>query len=139
MRRSHLAGAHTYGSAGFGAGDQLAQLIAILGAVVIGVDVVKWLRHILVIIATATGFIALGAGAGHAAVIWRRFKRPQLSPPPPLYPAPQLYRPALPGKLTPYRPAAQALPPGGEVHLHLHGPDAQAILRAIGQQGGDIR
>jgi hypothetical protein len=139
MGHSHLDGAHTHGSngAGLGALDQLAEVIAVLALAVVAIDVVMWLLHILVIIATAVGFLAIGTGAGYAAVKWRRFQRRRLSPAPQYYP-PQFYPPPVPGQFTSHQ-GAPALPPAGEVHVHLHGPDAQAVLRAIGQRGGDAR
>jgi hypothetical protein len=137
MGHSHLDGAHTHGSSGSGAGlgalGHVAALIAMLGLAVAAVDVVMWLLHILIIIATAVGFLAFGTGAGYAAVKWRQFQRRRLSP------RSQLYPPPLPGQFPAYPSPPSALPTGGEVHLHLHGADAQAVLRAIGQPRGDAR
>jgi hypothetical protein len=139
MGHSHRDGAHTHGSSGAGLGalDQLAEVIAVLGLAVVAVDVAMWLLHILVILATAVGFLAIGTGAGYAAVKWRQFQRRRLIRPPQYYP-PQFYPPPMPGQFT-SQPATPALPPAGEVHLHLHGADAQAVLRAIGHRGGDAR
>lgn len=138
MGHSHLDGAHTHGSsnAGFGVLDQLAQLIAIVGVMIVGIDVVMWLLHILIIIATAIGFLVVGAGTGYAAVKWRKYKlRRQL-------PSPSLYAASFPAQFPayPYPSTPPALPPGGgEVHLHLHGADATEVLRAISHPGGDAR
>jgi len=115
----------------------LAEVIAVLGLVVVAVDVVMWLLHIPVIIATAVGLLAIGTGAGYATVKWRQFQRRRLSRPPQYYP-PQFYPPPVSGQLTSH-PATPALPPAGEVHLHLHGDDAAAVLKAIGQAGSGPR
>lgn len=135
MGHSHLDGAHTHGSSGAGLGalGQVAALIAMLGLAVAAVDVVMWLLHFLIIIATAVGFLAIGTGAGYAAVKWRQFPRRRLSP------QSQLYPPPLPAQFPAYPSSSSALPTSGEVHLHLHGADAQAVLRAIGQPRGDAR
>ncbi len=102
-----------------------------LGLAVTAVDAVMWLPHILIIIAAAVGFLAIGTGAGYAAVKRRQFQRRRPSP------RSQLDAPPLRGQFPAYPSPASAIPAGGEVHLHLYGADAQAVLRAIGQIGGD--
>ena len=139
MGHSHPDGAHTHGhgSTGLSALDQLAEVIAGLALAVVAVDVVMWLLHILVIIATAVGLLAIGTGAGYATVKWRQFQRRRLSRPPQYYP-PQFYPPPPNGQFT-SRSAEPALPSAGEVHLHLHSDDAAAVLKAIGQAGSGPR
>jgi hypothetical protein len=119
MGYSHLDGAHTHGaSSGTGALDQAAQLVAVIAVAVAGIDVVMWVPHILVIIATAIGFQVLGAGSGYAWVKLRQLRHrryrewAQLYPPHPAYP---------PAQVPPYQgPQPDALPPGGgDLHLHL--------------------
>lgn len=116
MGHSHLDGAHTHASSsGIGALDQAAQLVAVIAVAVAGVDVVLWLLHILVIIATAIGFAVLGAGGGYAWVKLRQLRtrryRDWAQPYPPLYPAAQ-FSPS-PSPQTPLVPSS------GDLHLHL--------------------
>ena len=128
MGHSHPDGAHTHRGDSSGILDGLAQLVAVVVLGVAAIDVVMWLLHILIIIATAVGFLVLGTGAGYAAVRWRRYKRRRQIPPQSLYPAPA------PGQFAtyPYGQPARALSPGeGEVHLHLHGVPAEDIASAI--------
>jgi hypothetical protein len=77
MGHSHLDGAHTHGaSSGTGALDQAAQQVAVIAVAVAGIDVVTWVLHILVIIATAIGFLVLGAGGGYA---WVKLRQPAIA------------------------------------------------------------
>ncbi|HXZ66566.1 MAG TPA: hypothetical protein VEH05_17645 [Streptosporangiaceae bacterium] len=136
MGHSHPDGAHTHGGDSNGILDGRAQLVAVVVLGVAAIDVVMWLLHILIIIATAVGFLVLGTGAGYAAVRWRRYKLRRQIRPQSLYLAPT------PGQFAtyPYGQPARALSPGdGEVHLHLQGADATAVLRAISQSGGEGR
>jgi hypothetical protein len=114
MGHSHLDGAHTHGSGGSSVLDGVAQLIAVIALGVAAVDVVMWVLHILIVIATGIGFLVLGTGAGYAAVRYRRFRNRRYQARAPVYPP----RPDV--RLSPYwQPQAPALPPGGDVHLHL--------------------
>lgn len=118
MGHSHLDGAHTHAtSSGIGALDQAAQLVAVIAVAVAGVDVVMWLLHILLIIATSIGFAVLGAGGGYAWVKMRQLRtrryRDWAQPDyPPLYPAAQF--PPYRSPRTPVLPSAN-----GDLHLHL--------------------
>jgi hypothetical protein len=129
MGHSHLDGAHTHGSDGGSVLDGLAQLIAVIVLGVTAVDVVTWVLHILVIIATGIGFLVLGTGAGYAAVQYRRHKHRRYQSLAPVYPPSQPH-----AYLSPY-PAMQhpALPPCGEIHLHLPpgmtGDDLVQVIR----------
>jgi hypothetical protein len=80
---------------------------------VAGIDLLMWVLHILVIIATGIGFLALGTGAGWAWIKVRQLRRRRAWPPiqtgPPQGAMPPYYR----------APAYPQLPPGGDVHLHL--------------------
>lgn len=95
--------------------DQAGELIVILAACVVGIDVLMWILHILVIVATAIGFLALGTGAGYAWIKVRQHRnRRNLWPP--VQPGPQR------GVIQPYYqpPGYPQLPrAGGDVHLHL--------------------
>ena len=114
MGHTHLDGAHTHGSSGSDFFDGLAQVIAVLALGVAAIDVVMWLLHILIIIATGIGFLVLGAGAGYAAVKWRRYKNRRYQS------CAQVYPPQPGGRIDPYYlPQPPALPPGGDLHLHL--------------------
>jgi hypothetical protein len=129
MDHAHPDGAHTHGSGTSDFFDGLAQLITVIALGVAAIDVVMWVLHILIIIATGIGFLALGTGAGFAAVKWRQYKNrgyrswaPVYSPPPT-------------GRIDPYyQPHQPALPPGGDLHLHLPpgmtGDDVAQIMRA---------
>jgi hypothetical protein len=128
MGHSHLDGAHTHGSGTSDFFDGLAQVIAVLALGVAAIDVVMWLLHILILIATGIGFLVLGTGAGFAAVKWRRYKNRRYQSWPPMCP------PQPSGRIDPYYLAQPpALPPGGDVHLHLPagmtGDDVAQIMR----------
>jgi hypothetical protein len=125
MSHKHLDGAHTHGATGSGSVDldAIGQLIVILALSVVAIDVVMWLLHILVIIATAIGFAVMGGAAGY---IWYkihqiRTRRRYPYPPPGWYPPgvyPQPYAAQMPPP--PAYPQQQAIaPPGGDIHLHL--------------------
>src|SRR5215468_9835747 len=115
MGHSHLDGARTHGSSGISDFfDGLAQVIAVLALGVAAIDVVMWVLHILIIIATGIGFVVLGTGAGYAAVKWRKYKNRRYQSWASVYP------PQPTGRINPYwQPQTPALPPGGDVHLHL--------------------
>jgi hypothetical protein len=115
MGHSHLDGAHTHGSSGTSDFfDGLAQVIAVIALGVAAIDVVMWVLHILIIIATGIGFLALGTGAGFAAVKWRKYKNRRYQSWAPVYP------PQPRGPIDRYYlPQPPALPPGGDLHLHL--------------------
>lgn len=80
MGHSHLDGAHTHGSSGSSVLDGLAQLIAVIVLGVAAVDVVMWVLHILIVIATGIGFLVLGTGVGYAAVRYRGTSTAAISP-----------------------------------------------------------
>jgi hypothetical protein len=114
MSHSHLDGAHTHGTSGTSDFfDGLAQVIAVVALGVAAIDVVMWVLHILIIIATGIGFVVLGAGAGFGAIKWRRYKNRRYQP------WAQVYPPQPSGRIDPhYLPPAPALPTG-DIHLHL--------------------
>jgi hypothetical protein len=94
--------------------DQIGELIAILAVCVAGIDLLMWVLHILVIIATGIGFLALGTGASYAWIKVRQLRRrrawPPVQPGPPQAVMPPYYQ----------QPAYPQLPAGGgDVHLHL--------------------
>jgi hypothetical protein len=94
--------------------DQLGELIATLAVCVAGIDLLMWVLHILVIIATGIGFLALGTGAGWTWIKVRQLRRRRAWPP--IQPG------ARQGVFPPYYhpPAYPQLPPGGgDLHLHL--------------------
>jgi len=70
----HPDGAHTHGSNGTGFLDALAQLVAVIALAVAGIDILMWVLHILIIAATAIGFIVLAVAGGYAWVKWRQFQ-----------------------------------------------------------------
>jgi hypothetical protein len=129
MGHSHLAGAHTHGSGGTSDFfDGLAQVIAVIALGVAAVDVVMWVLHILIIIATGIGFLVLGTGAGYAAVRYRKFRNRRYQSWEPVYPAQRS------SQVGPYwQPQSPALPSGGDIHLHLPpgmtGEDIAQIMR----------
>jgi hypothetical protein len=128
MGHAHPDGAHTHGSSGSSIFDGLAQLIAVIALGVAAVDVVIWVLHILVIIATGIGLLVLGTGAGYAAVRYRHFKNRRYQSWAPVYPR----EPDV--GLSPYwQPQPPALRPGGDLHLHLPpgmtGADLAQIMR----------
>jgi hypothetical protein len=133
MKHSDGDGAHTQGrNAGSGPLGQLTEIIAILGVVVVGIDAVMWLLHILVIIATAIGFVALGAGAGYAAVKWRRFQRRQ-------HGSHQLYPPAPASQFLAYPDTERQLPAVGHIHPHLPpGITAEEVARIMYRQASAL-
>jgi hypothetical protein len=138
MGHSHADGVHTHGSSG-GAGvlDQLAQLVAILALAVVGIDVLMWVLHILVIIATAIGFAAIGTGAAYAWIKVRQLRNRRRE-------CPAFYTAAPPGQLQPYyQPPAQQIPGGGDVHLHLPpgmtAAEVEQTMRSRALPGGTER
>jgi hypothetical protein len=116
MGHSHPDGAHTHGSNSTNVLDALAQLVAVIALAVVGIDVLMWVLHILIIVATAIGFTVLAVAGGYGWYKWRqlqnrRYQRlMQIQPPPYLpgrvVPPPMVQAPALP-------------PPAGDLHLHL--------------------
>jgi len=129
MGHSHLDGAHTHGSSGSDFFDGLAQVIAVLALGVAAIDVVMWVLHILILVATGIGFLILGTGAGYAAVKYRKFRNRRYQAWAPVYP------PQPGGRIDPYYlPQTPALPPGGDIHLHLPpgitGDDVAQIMRS---------
>lgn len=129
MGHSHADGAHTHGSSGASSiFDGLAQLVAVIALGIAAVDVVMWVLHVLILIATGIGFLVLGTGAGYAAVKYRRHKNRRYQYRAPVYP------PQPEARLSPYwQPPAPALPSGGDIHLHLPpgmtGDDLAQIMR----------
>jgi hypothetical protein len=94
--------------------DQAGELVVIFAACVVGIDVLMWILHILIIIATAIGFLALGAGAGYAWIKIRQHRNRRHAWP--------LIQPSMPPNvIQPYcqPPAYPQLPAGGDIHLHL--------------------
>ncbi|MBO0822243.1 MAG: hypothetical protein J2P27_00090 [Actinobacteria bacterium] len=136
MGHSHLDGAHTHGSSGSSVLDGLAQLIAVIVLGVAAVDVVMWVLHILIVIATGIGFLVLGTGVGYAAVRYRRHKHRRYQSWPSVYPPPHPD-----AYLSPYpvmRPPA--LPPGGDLHLHLPpGMSAEEIAQMMRRHQPDVQ
>ena len=129
MGHSHLDGTRNHGSSGSSALDGLAQLIAVIVIGVAAIDVVTWVLHILVIIATGIGFLILAAGAGYVAVRYRRHKNRRYQYRAPVHPPPQPN-----AYLSPYGAVLPpALPPGGDLHLHLppgmSGDEVAQIMR----------
>jgi hypothetical protein len=129
MGHTHLDGAHTHGPSSGSVLDGLAQVIAVIALGVAAIDVVMWVLHILVLIATGIGFLVLGTGAGYAAVRYQRFKNRRL----------QSWTQGYPLQPDPrhsayWQPPPPALPPSGDVHLHLPpgmtGNDLAQIMRA---------
>jgi len=128
MGHSHLDGAHAHGSSGGSVLDGLAQVLAVIALGVAAVDVVMWVLHILVIIATGIGFLGLGTGAGYAAVRYRQFKNRRLQQWGQTYPL----QPD-PRHSAYWQPSRPALRPGGDIHLHLPpgitGDDLAQLMR----------
>jgi hypothetical protein len=130
MGHSHLDGAHTHGPSGTSDFfDGLAQVIAVIALGVAAIDVVMWVLHILVIIATGIGFLVLATGCGYAAVRYRQHKNRRCQS------WVQVYSPQPSAQIDPYYlPQPPALPPGGDIHLHLPpgmtGDDIAQIVRS---------
>jgi hypothetical protein len=131
MGHSHLDGAHTHGSSGTSDFfDGLAQVIAVIALGVAAIDVVMWVLHILILIATGIGFLVLCSGAGFAAVKYRQFRNRRYQSWAQVYP-PQRSSPV--GPYWQHQPPA--LPPGGDVHLHLPpGMTSDDIAQIMGAQ-----
>lgn len=132
MGHTHLDGAHTHGSSGSSVLDGLAQVIAVIALGVAAVDVVMWVLHTLIIIATGIGFLVLGTGAGYASVRYRKCKNRRYQAWAPAYPSQPDVR--ISPHWQPQPPMLPpALPPGGDLHLHLPpgmtGGDLAQIMR----------
>jgi hypothetical protein len=131
----HPDGAHTHGSNGSNVLDALAQLVAVIALAVAGIDILMWVLHILIIVATAIGFTVLAVAGGYGWYRYRQFQNRrwqrlmQLQSPPYLtgriMPPPMGQAPALP-------------PPAGDLHLHLPpGMPPEQVARLIrGQTPG---
>lgn len=135
MSYQHLDGAHTHGGNGSAVLDGLAQLAAVLALAVAGLDVLMWLLHILIIIAATIGFTVLAATGGYGWIKWRQFQNHRYDR---LMQAHEPYPPALGGHVLPTRTVhATALPPGGDLHLHLPpGMTADQIAQLLRRQRG---
>lgn len=118
MGHSHHDGAHTHGSDSSNVLDALAQLVAVIALAVAGIDILMWVLHILIIVATAIGFIVLAAAGGYGWYKWRQFQNRRYQD---LMQAQPLYPPYLTGRvMPPPMTHAPALPPaGGDLHVHL--------------------
>lgn len=131
MSHSHSDGAHTHGSDSSNVLDALAQLVAVIALAVAGIDILMWVLHILIIVATAIGFTVLAVAGGYGWYRWRqfqnrRYQRLMQGPPPyPLYlsgrvePSEMIPTPALPpvgGESAPPPATRHQLRRGGTDH-----------------------
>lgn len=142
MGHSHHDGAHTHGSDSSNVLDALAQLAAVIALAVVGIDVIMWALHILMIVATAIGFAVLAAAGGYGWLKWRqfqgrRYQRLMQAPPPyPLYLAGRVVPPQM-------TQTAALRPAGGDLHLHLppgiSSAEVEQIIRGRALPGGTER
>jgi len=136
----HPDGAHTHGSYSSNVLDALAQLVAVIALAAAGIDILMWVLHILIIVATAIGFTVLAAAGGYGWHKYRQFQNRrwqrlmQIQPPPYLtgrvMPPPMTQTPALP-------------PAAGDLHLHLppgiSAAELEQIVRGRALPGGTER
>jgi len=135
----HPDGAHTHGTSSSNVLDALAQLVAVVALAVAGIDILMWVLHILIIVATAIGFTVLAVAGGYGWYKYRQFQNRRFQR------FMQIQPPYLTGQIVPPpMTQAPALPPsGGDLHLHLppgiSTAEVEQIVRSRALPGGTER
>ena len=111
----HPDGAHTHGSNSRNVLDALAQLVAVIALAVAGIDILMWVLHILIVVATAIGFTVLATAGAYGWYKYRQFQNRRWQHLVQAAPPPYLTGRVMPPPMT----QAPALPPAGDLHLHL--------------------
>jgi uncharacterized membrane protein len=136
----HPDGAHTHGSSSSNVLDALAQLVAVIALAVAGIDILMWVLHILIIVATAIGFTVLATAGGYGYYKYRQLQNRRLQRLMQIQPPPYLTGRVMPPQMA----QAPALPASvGDLHLHLppgiSAAEVEQIVRGRALPGGTER
>jgi hypothetical protein len=135
----HPDGAHTHGNNSSNVLDALAQLGAVIALAVAGIDILLWVLHILIIVATAIGFTVLATAGAYGWYKYRQFQNRRWQRLMQVQPPPYLTGRVMPPPMT----QPPALPPGRDLHLHLppgiSADEVEQIVRGRALPGGTER